>query len=43
MYGRTAVDLILVAGSLSGTCRFLNFCNVSYEQIGVSIRDKERT
>ena len=25
MYGRTAVDLILVAGSLSDACRFLDF------------------
>ena len=30
MYGRTAVDLILVAGSLSDACRFLDFVMNEY-------------
>ena len=37
MYGRTAVDLISVAGSLSDACQFLD---LGYKRIGVSVRDK---
>ena len=35
MYGRTAVDLISVAGSVSEMLH-----HVSYKRIGVSVRDK---
>ena len=43
MYGRTAVDLISVAGSFVRCLPVLGFCDVSYKQIGVSVRDKDRS
>ena len=43
MYGRTAVDLISVAGSLSEALSILGFCDVSYKRIGVSVGDKDRS
>ena len=43
MYGRTAVELISVAGSLSEALSILGFCDVSYKRIGVSVGDKDRS
>ena len=43
MYGRTAVDLISVAGFLSDACRFLDFVMLVTNEQGVSVKDKDRS